>query len=157
MTIKKKLTKGNSNMFKKIKNALIVAASVATLAVPVLVPAAVFAQSDNISGGLNCGSNLDLSSVGDNSAACATPSTDAGSRLNHILTLVVNIFSLIVGVVAVVMIIVGGLRYITSGGESSNVSTAKNTIIYAIVGLVVVALAQFIVHFVLAKVSTAGN
>jgi hypothetical protein len=49
------------------------------------------------------------------------------------------------------MIIIGGLKYITSGGESSNVSGAKNTIIYAIVGLIVVALAQFIVHFVLAN------
>ena len=49
------------------------------------------------------------------------------------------------------MIIVGGLRYITSGGESSNISGAKTTIIYALVGLVIVALAQFIVHFVLNK------
>jgi uncharacterized membrane protein YuzA (DUF378 family) len=69
----------------------------------------------------------------------------------------VNIFSLIVGIVAVIMIIVGGLKYITSGGDSNNVSSAKSTIIYAIIGLVVVALAQFIVQFVLNKVTSSGS
>jgi hypothetical protein len=51
------------------------------------------------------------------------------------------------------MIIWGGLRYITSGGDSAKITSAKNTIIYALIGLVVVALAQFIVKFVLAKVT----
>jgi len=55
----------------------------------------------------------------------------------------------------VIMIIVGGFRYITSGGESGNVSGAKNTLIYAIVGLVIVALAQIIVHYVLNTASSA--
>jgi hypothetical protein len=59
--------------------------------------------------------------------------------------------------VAVIMIIVGGLKYITSGGDSNNVSSAKSTIIYAIIGLVVVALAQFIVQFVLNKVTSSGS
>jgi hypothetical protein len=49
------------------------------------------------------------------------------------------------------MILIGGFRYITSGGDSGNVSGAKNTILYAIVGLVIVALAQFIVRFVLSQ------
>jgi hypothetical protein len=149
-------------MFKKMKNAVIVIASIAAIGVPALVPVAAFAAtastgSNQVGSGLNCGANLDLSTAGETGSTCATPPADAGSKLNNILTLVVNIFSLIVGVVAVVMIIVGGLRYITSGGESSNVSTAKNTIIYAVVGLVVVALAQFIVHFVLAKVGTSTS
>ncbi len=53
------------------------------------------------------------------------------------------------------MIIVGGLKYITSGGDSGNITSAKNTILYAIVGLIVVALAQIIVRFVLQR-ATAG-
>ena len=57
----------------------------------------------------------------------------------------------IVGVVAVIMIIVGGLKYITSGGDSGNISGAKNTILYAVIGLIFVALAQVIVRFVLAR------
>lgn len=73
----------------------------------------------------------------------------AEERVNEIIQLVINVFSLVVGVVSVIMIIIGGLKYITSGGDSGNVSGAKNTILYAIIGLVVVALAQIIVRFVL--------
>jgi hypothetical protein len=47
------------------------------------------------------------------------------------------------------MILVGGLKYTTSGGDASSVSSAKNTIIYALVGLIVAAFAQFLVRFVL--------
>jgi len=75
--------------------------------------------------------------------------TPASSSLAVIAKTVVNIFSLLVGIVAVIMIIYGGFRYITSGGESGAVGNAKNTIIYAIVGLILVALAQTLVHFVL--------
>jgi hypothetical protein len=70
-------------------------------------------------------------------------------KINNTIALVVNLFSIGVGVVAVIMIIIGGFKYITSGGDSGNVSGAKNTILYAVIGLVVVALAQFIVRFVL--------
>ncbi len=55
--------------------------------------------------------------------------------------------------VAVIMIIVGGLRYITSGGSDTSVTSAKNTILYAIIGLIIVALAQIMVRFVLSKVT----
>lgn len=77
--------------------------------------------------------------------------TDASESVNRIIRLTINIFSLIVGVISVIMIIIGGLKYITSGGDSGNVSGAKNTILYAVIGLVVVALAQVIVRFVLEK------
>ncbi len=73
----------------------------------------------------------------------------AGSTISNLLKKVINIISAVVGVIAVIMIVVGGFKYITSGGESSNVSGAKNTIIYAIIGLVIVAFAQIIVHFVI--------
>lgn len=76
----------------------------------------------------------------------------ADSDVNGILSTVINIFSLIVGVVAVIMVILGGLRYITSGGDTSNTKAARDTIIYALVGLVIVALAQVIVRFVLKQV-----
>ncbi|MBI5357900.1 hypothetical protein HZB74_03580 [Candidatus Saccharibacteria bacterium] len=82
---------------------------------------------------------------------CTFAGQDPQGELNSLIAQVINIFSVIVGVVAVIMIIVGGFRYITSGGDSGNVTSAKNTILYAIVGLVIVALAQFIVKFVLSK------
>lgn len=81
---------------------------------------------------------------------CSDPAT--GKTVNSIVALIINIFSLIVGVTAVIMIIVGGFKYITSTGDSASINSAKNTILYAIVGLIVVALAQVIVQFVLSKV-----
>lgn len=66
----------------------------------------------------------------------------------------INIISVIVGAIAVFMLIYGGFRYITSAGNDAGIQAAKNTIIYAIIGLVVVALAQIIVKFVLSSVPT---
>lgn len=75
------------------------------------------------------------------------------SRLNSLLTNIINIFSIVVGIVAVIMIIVGGFKFITSGGDSAKVTSSRNTIIYAIIGLIIVALAQTIAKFVLGKVT----
>jgi hypothetical protein len=142
-------------MLKKLKNISVMFFTTGMLMMPALVPATVHAV-DNISGGLSCGAELDASQVSADSSSCVSEAGDAGERVNGILHLVINIFSLVVGVVAVIMIIVGGFKYITSGGDSGNVTSAKNTILFAVVGLVVVALAQFIVRFVLEKVGAAG-
>lgn len=77
----------------------------------------------------------------------------AGDKLNSVIRTIIDLFSVIVGIVAVVMIIVGGVKYITSGGASDKVTSAKSTILYAVIGLIVVALAQIIVRFVLSKAS----
>jgi len=79
--------------------------------------------------------------------------TDTGSGINKLLKVVLNIFSLIVGVVAVIMVIINGLKFTTSGGDPQRASSARNGIIYAMVGLVVVVLAQVIVRFVLNRAS----
>jgi len=114
---------------------------------PLTIPAI---ASATIADGLCQGGNLTLEDSG-----CTASSVDETKTVNSILTDVINIFSLVVGVVAVIMIIVGGLKYITSGGDSGNVTGAKNTILYAVVGLIIVALAQVIVKFVLTKASDA--
>ena len=77
----------------------------------------------------------------------------SGTSIDNVLALVLNIISAIAGFIAVIMIIIGGLRYITSGGNSEKTNQAKDTILYAVVGLVIVALAQIIVKFVLNKAS----
>lgn len=59
---------------------------------------------------------------------------------------------LIAGIVAVVIIIIGGIRYAASNGDSSGVQSAKNTILYAVVGLIVVILAASITGFVINNV-----
>ena len=62
---------------------------------------------------------------------------------------VVNILLFIIGAIAVIMLIIGGIRYTISGGDQSQVTAAKNTILYAIVGIIVAIFAYAIVNFVL--------
>ena len=135
-------------MINKIINFVKTTAMVAAFLAPIATPAFVNAAAD-INSGLCAGENLSASS----SADCTTDSSAANSKVDSIIETAINLFSLVVGIVAVIMIIVGGLKYITSGGDSGNVTGAKNTILYAVIGLVVVALAQFIVKFVLGKVT----
>ena len=58
-----------------------------------------------------------------------------------------------VGAVSVVVIIIGGFKYIVSAGDSNGIQSAKNTILYALVGLVVAVFAQVIARFVLGQVT----
>ena len=71
------------------------------------------------------------------------------STLNAVITTAINIFSGVIGLVAVIMILFGGFKYVTAGGDSSKVTAAQHTIIYAIIGLIIVGLAQVVVRFVL--------
>jgi|GEM_PF-403706 len=105
-------------------------------------------RTSDIQNSLCAGANLDVTS----NCQSGITSQDATAKINDLIADVINIFSLVVGVVSVIMIIYGGFRYITSGGESNSVSSAKNTILYAIIGLVIVALAQTIVRFILGRV-----
>lgn len=77
----------------------------------------------------------------------------SGTTLSTTLKNIINIVSIIVGIAAVIMLVISGLRYVTSAGDSNQITSAKHTLIYALVGLVVVALAQAIVKFVLNRVS----
>ena len=65
---------------------------------------------------------------------------------------IVNVILFIVGAVAVIMIVVGGVRYTVSNGDSNAVQGAKNTIMYAIVGLVVAIIAYALVNFVVVNI-----
>jgi hypothetical protein len=80
-----------------------------------------------------------------------TECPDNSGRVSGVLKTGINMFSIIIGIIAVIMIIISGLRYITSAGDSNSVNGAKNTLLYALIGLVIVALAQIIVQFVLGK------
>src|SRR3989344_6193740 len=137
-------------MTGKFKRLIIPAVILIGLAVPLAAPAIV---SADIQGSL-CGSAQDLSV---SSTKDCTTTGGSESRFNKILTDVINIFSIVVGVVAVIMIIFGGFKYITSAGNQENIKTAKTTIIYAIIGIVIVALAQIIVKFVLNQTTNPGS
>ena len=77
---------------------------------------------------------------------------DKGAGVTTVVKGIIKILSIIVGIAAVIMIIIGGFKYITSAGDTAGIASAKNTVIYALVGLVIVALAQTIVFFVMGKV-----
>lgn len=76
---------------------------------------------------------------------------------NGVFSRITNTVLLIVGLISVIMLVYGGLRYILSGGDSKKVTDAKNTVLYAIIGLIISMLAYAIVHFVLNSVIGVGT
>jgi hypothetical protein len=68
----------------------------------------------------------------------------------------INLMLFIVGVIAIFMLIFGGIRYVISGGAADRVKDAKNTILYAIIGLVVAILGYAIVQWVISVVGAGG-
>ena len=70
---------------------------------------------------------------------------------------VTNTILYIVGIIAVIMLIIGGIRYVISGGDSKKVTDAKNTVLYAIIGLVIAFLAFAIVNFVISALPGASD
>jgi hypothetical protein len=77
---------------------------------------------------------------------------NSGSSVTTVIKTVINLLSWIVGAISVI-IIIAGLGMVTSGGEPEKAKKAKSTITYALVGLVIVALAQIIVRFVIKQVN----
>ena len=70
---------------------------------------------------------------------------------------ITNVLLFILGAISVIMIIIGGLRYVISGGNATAVTAAKNTILYAIVGVIVALLAYAVVNFVLTSFTATGS
>lgn len=130
---------------KKIK--LFLASLVAVLSAgSFMSPALATVSAQSATENIQCGVAGNLSGEGD----CG--SLDEGvNTINNTIRTVIRTFQIIVGLISVIMIIFGGLKYITSGGESNSVKGAKNTILYAVIGLVVVAIAEAIVQFVLKR------
>jgi len=88
-------------------------------------------------------------------ADCAQPTGATGTLFGtgSIFTTIVNILLFVIGIVAVIMLILGGIRYTVSGGEAKAVESAKNTILYAIIGIVVAFLAYAVVNWVLTSLT----
>lgn len=76
---------------------------------------------------------------------------------NGVFKKVTNVILYIVGIIAVIMLIIGGIKYVISGGDAKKVTDAKNTILYAIIGLVIAFLAFAIVNFVISALPTARS
>lgn len=82
-------------------------------------------------------------------------SSGSGVGINSIVGAVVNILSYVIGIAAIIIIIISGFKYITSSGDTNRISSAKTTLIYALVGLAIAVLAQVLVHFVIKTTSDA--
>ena len=80
-----------------------------------------------------------------------TGTGNTASDFTSLISNIINILLFLIGAVAVIMIIVGGLRYVTSGGDTASTKGARDTILYAVIGLVIAIMAYAIVNFVLAN------
>lgn len=78
-------------------------------------------------------------------------SDQAAGKVDNLISTILNILSVAVGIVAVIMVVLGGFKFITSAGNAEKLKSARNSIMYAVIGLVIVALAQVLVLFVLNK------
>lgn len=74
---------------------------------------------------------------------------DKDKNITTTVTDIINIILYVLGALAVIMIIYAGILYVLSGGDANNVTRAKNTLMYAIIGLIVALLAYAIVNFVI--------
>lgn len=83
----------------------------------------------------------------DSNGAAVNPLTGTNGTLYKVSTIIATV----TGIVAVIVIIVSGLRYITSGGDGQKTASAKNTLVGAIIGLVIIVLAQSIITFVVRR------
>ena len=141
------------------------AVTVAFLLVIVIAPASAYAVTLTPNAGATDGAQTGAVPAPSTASAGKTDACDALKQLDstkscssgdtsisHLIGSVINILSAVVGIAAVIVVIVSGLKYVTSGGDSAGISSAKNSLVYALVGLAVAALAQVLVHFVLYSV-----
>lgn len=118
-----------------------------TLLVPALVLGLAFVVPSTVHA-QNC-TDVTAGGIG-NGASCAQP-TGAAQNLfgdGSIFNTITNILLFLIGAVSVIMLIIGGVRYVVSGGDQGAVTSAKNTILYAIIGIVIAFLAFAAVRFV---------
>jgi len=84
----------------------------------------------------------------------STGSTGGNKDLGAVFKTIANVLLFIIGAVAVIMLILGGIRYVLSQGDAKQVESAKNTILYAVIGIIVALLAYAIVNFVIGAFAT---
>lgn len=125
---------------------------VASFAVAVMGVAFVAAPTFAAGGTCPAGSLRAGDSYETNISECNISDEKKNDNLMATLTTIINVIVAAVGFVAVVMIIVGGIMYTTSSGDTAKVKKAKDTIMYGVIGLVIALLAFAIVNFVLSSV-----
>lgn len=88
----------------------------------------------------------------DGSEGASCDGTASGETLNKVLRAAIRIFQGIIGIISIFVMLLAGLNYITSGGDSAKTKSARERIIYAAIGLAVVAFGEILVQFALNRV-----
>ena len=145
-------------MINKIKKLIFVSGSSLVFAAAVLVPSvsveAVGAaapkgcDNNNVANSINQGANATGSS------AVCNDGTTLTTGVSNLAKTITTDFSILVGAISVIMIIFAGFKYITSGGSNENTNSARNILMYAVIGLVIAVIAQLIVHLVINSASS---
>lgn len=135
----------------KIKMMVMAVASMATLGLASMVAPAAYADYNCPAGTLRAGDPVS------NVTLCNVEKEEEGSGLMSSVQTILNVVISVLGLVAVVVIIIGGFSYMTSQGDPAKAAKARNTILYGVIGLVVALLAFAIVNFVLQGVFSEGG
>jgi Type IV secretion system pilin len=135
-------------MRKKILNVLTILAYVSVSFFGSQMAYAADCNPTNTKEAIQCGSS---------SSSGIPVSNQPDQSLTDTLKTTINYLSLAIGAVAVIMILVGGFRYVTSSGNQEAISAARKTITYALIGLIIAAVSQLLVHFVLSNTNDAIN
>jgi hypothetical protein len=141
---------------KKLRTLLISFVTIIGLAVPLVPVMAPIAAADTTGASTSCSSPTDCIGQGVTGVDASGKSANQDDLKNFIKT-IVNVLLFILGAIAVIMIIIGGIRYTTSNGDTAQLTAAKNTILYAVIGLVVAILAYAIVNFVISTFSGSSG
>lgn len=137
-------------MMKKIKTTLLTALAVVGIAT---VPLLSVGQAASAADAGADGSATSKMTDGLKAAGGDQNKTSLEDQIKQIT----NVLLFLLGAIAVIMIIIGGIRYATSNGDSSSIKSAKDTILYAVIGLIVAILAYAIVNFVITSFSGSSK
>lgn len=88
----------------------------------------------------------------DSKAASDPTATNPISGPDGVIVKVSRIVAIAAGAVAIIILLIASIQYITSNGDSNNIKKARETILYCLIGLVVIALAQTIVQYIVTKI-----
>ena len=141
-------------MINKIKKLIFVSGSSLVFAVAVLVPSVsveAACATNNVANSINQGANATGSSADCNNGTTLT------TGVSNLAKTITTDFSILVGAISVIMIIFAGFKYITSGGSNENTNSARNILMYAVIGLVIAVIAQLIVHLVINSASSING
>lgn len=133
-------------MLKKLSKILVV---IGLVALPLAVASPAYADdTDPTLGGSSGGTSDPISGIQDGVKKIGGTKTGTDDFTGKV-KLVVNTLLFLLGAIAVVMLILGGIKYTTSNGDANQIKSAKDTILYAVIGIIVALMAYAIVNFVI--------